>query len=36
MIFQGEQRATDIETGAQITDGQQNLTEPRLPGEEVS
>lgn len=36
MIFQGEKRATDVETGAQVTDGQQNLTEPRLPGEEVS
>ncbi|GFP57141.1 efflux pump vrtL [Trichoderma asperellum] len=36
MIFQGEKRATDVETGAQVTDGQQNLTEPRLPGEEVT
>lgn len=35
MISQGEKGSTDVETGVQITDGQQNLMESRLPDKVV-
>lgn len=36
MTSSGEKGPTDIETGVQITDGQQNGMESRLPDHEVS
>lgn len=35
MASQGEKGPTDVETGAQITDDQQQVMESRLPDQEV-
>lgn len=36
MTSPGEKGPTDVETGVQPTDGQQNVMESRLPDHEVS
>lgn len=35
MTSPGEKGPSDVETGAQIADGQDNVTESRLPDHEV-